>query len=83
MDHYTPYKPMVDEIYKVRKMNEGFHAPGYGINLDPYNLDRNVVLVPDRWSHTGWKCTLRDPSDKTYFNSPNNVNRGTRPKKSF
>ena len=53
-----------------------FRSPGYGINLDPYKLDNEVKLVPDRWSHTGWKNSPMEPSELTrgFFCSPNRVN---------
>ena len=42
---------------------------------NPYDLpEENLVLVPCRWSHTGWKYVQRDPSATKFFTSPNRVN---------
>ena len=40
-----------------------YKSPGYGISLDPYALDDNIKLIPDRWSHTGWKNANTEPSE--------------------
>lgn len=37
-------------------------------------MDDNIKLVPDRWSHTGWKYVGEEPSDKKFFKSPNRIN---------
>ena len=41
---------------------------------DPYHLDENVRLVPDRWNPTGWKYVKSDPVNEKFFNSPNKIN---------
>ena len=33
-------------------------------------------MVPDRWSHTGWKNSITEPSSTKFFVSPNKINRG-------
>ena len=39
------------------------------------NLNVNLNVVPCRWSNTGWKYTVGDPTEEQYFRSPNRVNR--------
>jgi len=53
-----------------------YKSPGYGISLDPYALDDNIKLIPDRWSHTGWKNANTEPSEQIhgFFSSPNRMN---------
>ena len=54
-------------------------TPGYGVSLEPYNLDEKIKLVPDRWSHTGWKYVGDEPSNHKFFANPNRVNSFGRP----
>ena len=32
------------------------------------------MVVPCRWSHTGWKYVVQDPAQEKYFSHPNRVN---------
>ena len=38
-------------------------TPGYGVNSDAFNLDKNIRLVPDRWSDIGWKYINVEPAE--------------------
>ena len=44
--------------------------------------EEKLVVVPCRWSHTGWKYVTYEPTEKRFFNHPNRINSfGIMPKK--
>ena len=42
-------------------------SPGYGVDSDAFNLDKNIRLVPDRWSDIGWKYVNEEPAESHTF----------------
>lgn len=56
-------------------------AMAHNISSKAIGLSRNasnensINIVPCRWSNSGWRYTLEDPTEEKYFRNPNRVNR--------
>ena len=55
-------------------MANNLSAKGLNISRNPLK-DNAINIVPCRWSNSGWRYTLEDPTEEKYFRSPNRVNR--------
>ena len=73
---YYKKNPVVD-----KRRGKSVIPPRYANAQDEFDevemadsVPQKLVLVPDRWSHTGWKYVTDDPGKNKFFSSPNRVN---------
>jgi len=56
-------------------MANAISGKSLGLSRVDSRNENHINIVPCRWSNTGWRYTLADPTEEQYFRSPNRVNR--------